>query len=193
MRSRLLVGLALVWATSAGCTAATSADDAAADASTHDSATSDGADDSSSSSMAIGAPDAGGDGATTNNPAGDCQEGGAYGGSRWTDLYQCYFGPSGPDSCSGQGTMCHATADSQGGADWVCGATSDSCYMGMVGDPSIDPTQDSSDPTNNPLYSILCQTNGDGFMPYLCLQPAQLFPADMARIAAWIQAGGTEN
>jgi hypothetical protein len=63
----------------------------------------------------------------------------------------------------------------------------------MTGDPNIDPTQDSSDPTDNGLYMTLCQTNGDGFMPYLCDPSAQLFPADMARIAAWIQAGGLKN
>jgi len=137
----------------------------------------------------------GGGGVTTNNPSADCQDGGMHSGSTWTDLYQCYFGPTGPDSCAGQtgqAGSCHGT----GGAEstiWTCGPSADSCYMGMMNYPMIDPTKNTSNPTMSGLYMILCQTNGSGQMPNGCPSYAQLYPADMARIAAWIQDGGQNN
>lgn len=139
--------------------------------------------------------DAGG-GAMTNNPAADCQPGGMYGSNTWTDLYQCYFGPTGPDSCAGTAGNCHGGAGAAGAAYWICGDTSDTCYMGMHGFSLIDPTQGTSDPTTNGLYTTVCEAdpnNNSGFMPLGCPVSAQLYPADMARIAAWIQAGGLEN
>ncbi|HXX67626.1 MAG TPA: hypothetical protein VEK07_10615 [Polyangiaceae bacterium] len=136
-----------------------------------------------------------GGGATTNNPAAECQPGGMYSGSTWTDLYQCYFGPTGPDSCAGQtgqAASCHGTGGAESGI-WTCGPSADSCYMGMMKYAVIDPTNSTSDPTMNGLYMILCETNGSGQMPYGCPTSAQFYPADMARIAAWIQDGGQNN
>jgi hypothetical protein len=55
------------------------------------------------------------------------------GGHTWTDLYTCYFGPTGKANCSAQ-AGCHVTpntvAASIGG--FVCGATKDDCWFGMT-------------------------------------------------------------
>jgi hypothetical protein len=57
----------------------------------------------------------------------------------WTNLYECYFGPSGKASCGGQG-FCHVTpnvpnaatmGDLTGSIWWVCGATRESCWQGL--------------------------------------------------------------
>lgn len=182
MQKSLLCGSVILSSISVGCAAATGAvegGDPLFDA----------------ASQATVMPEAGG--ATTNNPAPQCQQGGMYGGNTWTDLYQCYFGPTGPDSCagqSGQAASCHGTGGAGAMAAWVCGETMDSCYMGMKNYMVLDPTQNTSDPTMSGLYNVLCQVNGMGAMPLGCTPSSvQLYPDDMARVAAWIKSGGQEN
>jgi hypothetical protein len=57
----------------------------------------------------------------------------------WTNLYECYFGPSGKASCAGQG-ICHVTPNvtnassldlATGSTYWVCGGTRESCWQGV--------------------------------------------------------------
>ena len=132
---------------------------------------------------------------TTNNTAANCQPGAMNGGTTWTDLYTCYFGPTGPDSCAGSPGNCHGTGGAGAQAAWLCGETSASCYMGMVAYSTLDPPAGKSDPTSSGLYMVLCQVNDagvmTGVMPEFCPTSAWLYPADMARIAAWIAAGAT--
>lgn len=148
-------------------------------------------------STATGDGSTGDDGApaATNNPllASDCLDGGMYAGSTWGDLYQCYFGPSGPDSCSGGGnSLCHESSSDTGGGFWVCGDTSESCYMGITGESLLAP-QGTTNLMSNGFYNILCQPNNIGSMPFGCPTSALFLPADMARIAAWIDAGAPES
>ncbi len=53
-------------------------------------------------------------------------------GHTWTDLYTCYFGPSGKTSCVGQG-FCHGSSNGTGAfpVGWTCGTTRESCWQGM--------------------------------------------------------------
>jgi hypothetical protein len=58
---------------------------------------------------------------------------GADAGNTWTDLYACYFGPTGKASCSAQGT-CHNDCTGTGAltSGFVCGGTKESCYLGIT-------------------------------------------------------------
>jgi hypothetical protein len=61
-------------------------------------------------------------------------------GHTWTDLYTCYFGPSGKASCTAQG-ICHGAAGQTGAltSGYICGTTKDSCWSGMTqGLPGCD-------------------------------------------------------
>src|SRR5579872_3303391 len=55
------------------------------------------------------------------------------GGHTWTDLYTCYFGPTGKASCSGK-SGCHGITNSSAAAisGFVCGASKDDCWFGMT-------------------------------------------------------------
>jgi hypothetical protein len=55
------------------------------------------------------------------------------GGHTWSDLYACYFGPTGQASCSGQGT-CHGSCSGTGAltSGFVCGGTKESCYLAIM-------------------------------------------------------------
>ncbi len=46
----------------------------------------------------------------------------------WSYLYATYFGPNTPGHCGNSG--CHDPPLGHGG--WICGATADSCYHGML-------------------------------------------------------------
>jgi len=53
-------------------------------------------------------------------------------GHTWTDLYDCYFGPSGKTSCVAQG-FCHGGPNQLGAlypGAWVCGTSRESCWQG---------------------------------------------------------------
>jgi hypothetical protein len=146
-----------------------------------------------------------GGGQTTNLTSADCMGDGGHAGTTWTDLYTCYFGMSGPDSCAGTGASCHATSASAGGGSWVCGTTQASCYQGMTAYAPLDPRSGASNPTMNHLYGVLCgspagsggtcQAAGGtcGVMPFGCPPGTTLFSDDFKRIEAWIAAGAPNN
>jgi hypothetical protein len=198
MRIPLSMGFVLLSAMSVGCTAATGAvqgGDPLFDASLLKQ--------SFTGPSSMGGADAG-DGAppaTTNVTSAACLDGGMNGGSSWTDLYTCYFGTTGPDSCAGSPGSCHMSGSDPGGAVWICGTTAASCYQGMTGYKLPTPTS-GSDPTSALLYTVLCKADmtacsqpTDCLMPLGCPEPpsVQLYPDDMARIAAWISMGAPEN
>lgn len=68
------------------------------------------------------------------------------GGHTWTDLYTCYFGPTGKANCSAQ-SACHVSPNSSAAAisGFVCGSTKESCWFGMT--HSIYVLQDVEPPT----------------------------------------------
>jgi hypothetical protein len=55
------------------------------------------------------------------------------GGHTWSDLYTCYFGPTGKANCSAQ-AGCHVNANSSAASlsAFVCGATKEDCWYGMT-------------------------------------------------------------
>jgi hypothetical protein len=135
-----------------------------------------------------------GGGPATLLTSADCLDGGTHTGSTWDDLYTCYFGPTGPISCAGANSMCHADMPSLGGGYWVCGLTKDSCYTGMTGYSTLSPQNGSQDPTMNGLYTVLCGSGSDlAAMPLGCSHPQTLLADDFTRIAAWIQAKAPNN
>jgi len=115
-----------------------------------------------------------------------CEPAGANGGSRWQDLYACYFGPSGIANCA-LNSGCHVE-NGGGSAYWVCGTTSESCWDGM----STAIVAGVTDPADTALYSALRKPDGTGDMP---VTPGTLVftYGDLARIAAWIEAGAPNN
>ncbi len=111
----------------------------------------------------------------------------------WSSLYLDYFGPTGKASCAGTG-VCHGDTTQAGykASGYVCGGTADECYTGITASAAglLTPI---SDPTGTELYAVLrkCST-GTGTMPQ---SPASVYftTGDMARIAAWIQAGAPND
>jgi hypothetical protein len=124
------------------------------------------------------------------NATTDCQPAGAHGGHRWQDLYACYFGPTGNVSC-GSAAGCHSQSSDQGSiaSNFVCNPTSDACWQSLT--TSIVAPDAASDPTMARLYSVLCKSDGSGAMPQGC--PTRLLTGDLARVAAWIQAGAPND
>jgi hypothetical protein len=132
-----------------------------------------------------------------------CQPGGASGGHTFTDLYACYFGPSGVVSCESQ-TTCHGAAgelgvlgSTVGGAGYLCGPTQNDCYQGMLAGQLVIPGS-TADPTQSLLYIVLCKYDpatgmSTGLMPQGCPPGSALLPGDLARIAAWIKEGAPNN
>jgi hypothetical protein len=55
------------------------------------------------------------------------------GGHTFTDLYTCYFGPTGKANCTAQ-AGCHVSLASAAApiSGFVCGATKDECWFGMT-------------------------------------------------------------
>ncbi len=122
-----------------------------------------------------------------------CAPDGGHGGSRWQDLYACYFGPSGVAGC---GTMadCHGSASDDGALSsggFVCSPTDvTACWQSAIA--SIVPEGGAPDPTSTLLYVSLRKSDGTGSMP---LVPMSLVfqTGDMARIAAWVTSGAANN
>src|SRR5580700_6747273 len=56
-----------------------------------------------------------------------------HGGHTWTDLYTCYFGPTGKASCSAK-AGCHVIANSTPASisAFICGASKEDCWFGMT-------------------------------------------------------------
>jgi hypothetical protein len=138
------------------------------------------------------------DGGSLLDAMSPCQPGGANGGHSWTDLYACYFGPTGVVSCESQ-TICHGVAGEQGalGSNYVCGPTQNDCYQGMLTGGLVT-AGSTADPTQSLLYVVLCKYDpatgmATGLMPKNCPPAAWLQPGDVARIAAWIKEGAPNN
>lgn len=146
----------------------------------------------------------GGDGGFVNDGGGGfldaasaCQPGGAHGGHSWTDLYACYFGPTGVVTCESQ-SNCHGAPNQQGAiaSAYVCAPTQSDCYQGMLKGGLVS-AGSPSDPTQSLLYVILCKDPsagmGMGQMPYQCPPSTWLLPGDLARIGAWIKEGAPND
>jgi hypothetical protein len=128
----------------------------------------------------------------------------AGGGHRWQDLYACFFGPTGKASCGGQG-VCHGAPGDQGAqlGAFQCGTSRD-CWVSSTAFLSPDPTKilrsntngDDPTPPNQPKMPCVYQAGGIS-RKTLCGKPngiAYTFtPDDLARIAAWIQAGAMND
>jgi hypothetical protein len=125
-------------------------------------------------------------------PATHCADGT---GSTWADLYRDCFGPGYAD-CGGAGG-CHRSAQDTGTSfsGFLCGASKDECYGGMVGVDSLVPTNGSMLPQNTRLYTALRKA------PPLT-SPARAMPnntgfefreSDLARIRAWIENGAKND
>jgi hypothetical protein len=108
------------------------------------------------------------------------------GGATWTDLYRDCFSPE-HAGCGGT-SDCHADATHGGGAIWTCGATAESCFVGIKTLVLTDPSHvDESE-----LLVRLRKAPGDpSLMP---LGTSFVFaPDDVARIRKWIADGAKEN
>jgi hypothetical protein len=138
-------------------------------------------------SIDAGMSDAGSDAAHLAPP---CVSGGAHSGSRWQDLYACYFGPTGIANCALNGS-CHVAGPNAAGT-WVCGPSSDSCYQGLISSPVV-PEGGTMAAMMTLLYTSL--RTSDGFGGTMPLDPADVSftPDDMSRIATWIQSGAHNN
>jgi hypothetical protein len=124
-----------------------------------------------------------------------CQTGGVNAGNRWQDLYACYFGPSGQASC-GSRNGCHGAPDQLGAraSSFVCGPTAEACWRGMTaGIVPAGGTPDGSPVTakQTVLYGTLRKSDGSGLMPLN--SPYVFQPADLARIADWLEHGAQNN
>jgi hypothetical protein len=132
----------------------------------------------------------------------NCNDGGANAGSRWQDLYACYFGSTtGVASCAGTPGDCHGSTSSAGYAG--------SLYLGGYQCPPNDPTtcwtsmtsvlvgDGGASPPSTLLFQVLRQDPSGSCGNYLCmpLVPNTLVfgPDDMARIGSWIDGGARNN
>jgi hypothetical protein len=124
-----------------------------------------------------------------------CVSGGAHSGSRWQDLYACYFGPTGIANCAFNGS-CHVDPPTN---FWSCGTSKDSCYQGLTSSGVFFvPDGGMMDPTTTSFYNALRTVDmngviGGGLMPGYPLDGVFFTPDDMSRIAAWIKLGAPNN
>ncbi len=113
------------------------------------------------------------------------------GGSKWSELYRDYFGPTGAASCAGDGA-CHGSAGQAGAraSEYVCPSTANGCYEGMVKGGLIPPRAGQG-PEGSVLHVVLRKADGSGFMPK---RPPKVFgEVDMARIDAWLAQGAPND
>jgi hypothetical protein len=134
-------------------------------------------------------------------PSTACQAGGANSGSRWQDLYACFFGPAAPSSCTSSG-ICHGASDQAGtlGSGFVCGPSSDACWQGMTtpvssGFQPLVPPAGATDATTTMLYSALRKPDPGNTLNNMPFSPATFVfqTDDLTRIKAWIQAGAKND
>jgi hypothetical protein len=128
-----------------------------------------------------------------------CQDAGNT-GSRWQDLYACYFGPTGVGAggCGSPGSgglTCHGVGGA-GTAFFTCPPMSDPtpCWTGMMNVASGG----TSDPTMTTLYNGLRKPEAIDMMMTINNMPlvptSVVFqPADLERIKAWIKGGALNN
>ena len=113
------------------------------------------------------------------------------GGATWTDLYRDCFGP---DHASCGQPACHGSPSDPGFASsgFVCGATEETCFMGMTAMNSIVPAGGSSTPTTTALYLNVRKASPlvGGTMPKA--SNFAFTQADLDRISTWI-ANGAKN
>jgi hypothetical protein len=131
-----------------------------------------------------------------------CQKGGANGGSRWQDLYACYFGPSGKASCGALGNNCHGSAQALGATKglphFVCGATRGECWQGLIASMTV-PDGGVADPTGAVLYLAIHKDVGGPIFNNMPRDPVVDKPtytfslAEIAQISSWIQQGAQNN
>jgi hypothetical protein len=153
------------------------------------------------SSMAIVACSSSGSGggASEGDGGGDagvpayCVEAGDRGdGSHFTDLYRDFFGPTGAASCSAS-SICHV----DGGtgfktSGYECVPDQSGCWVSMTS--SIVPDGGTSMPQTTTLYRALRKAPpipGSGPMPRN--SSFAFCPADLERIATWIQNGAPND
>jgi|SRR5580700_5809662 hypothetical protein len=124
----------------------------------------------------------------------------------WTDLYDSYFGPSAPASCTAVANGCHLSLGDLGaqGSGYVCGATKDSCWSGITSSaipnsflPPV-PMGGSTSPTSTILFKSLHPLNVStaGQMPLSAADGGagyEFTTLDFARIAAWIDQGAAND
>lgn len=132
------------------------------------------------------------DASPPSRPAVSCASGTE---ATWTALYRDCFGP-GYASCGGTGG-CHRTSQDTGSSfsGFLCGASQESCYQGMVGRDALVTPQDVNAPESSRLYAALRK------MPPLASPPRAMpndtgfafSAADLARIAAWIKNGAKND
>ena len=109
----------------------------------------------------------------------------------YTELYTSYFAPSTAGHCATDG--CHAGDNYD---VWLCGATPDSCYRGMLAEGLIDPANPAASRIADPRLSPLVWINPFGPMPR---DGTRAFPpggsATIARnqIIAWASACAQNN
>jgi hypothetical protein len=120
----------------------------------------------------------------------------------WTTLYALYFGNPMTGGCGAFPGSCHQAAGDSGAkvppsSGFVCGATQDACYQGMLNatPPLISTTRYVADPTTAPLYQAVYQGglfgSASNNMP---LTANFVFsPADMSLIATWMKDGAPNN
>jgi hypothetical protein len=143
-----------------------------------------------------------------------CNDGGANAGSRWRDLYACYFGgTTGVASCAGSPGNCHGSTSDPGysGSLYLggfecppndAGACWTSITSTLVGDAGAGDGGDAGadagpSPASTFLFQVLRQDPSGSCGNYLCmpLTPDTLVfgPDDMARIGSWISHGAPNN
>jgi len=125
-------------------------------------------------------------------PATHCADGT---GTTWSDLYRDCFGPGYAD-CGGTGG-CHRSSQDTGTSfsGFLCGASKESCYEGMVGIDSLVTPNGTQQPEKTRLYAALRKapplTSPERAMPN---NTGFAFTADdLARINAWIKNGAKND
>lgn len=101
-------------------------------------------------------------------------------------LYDHYFAAGTPGHCAKSG--CHLGTPTV--HVWVCGATKEQCYAGMVKVRLIDPAHPSASLIIDPQNSPLSWFNPNGAMPQDGPGP---FPEGRDAIAAWVAAGALDD
>ncbi len=100
----------------------------------------------------------------------------------WTAVYGAYFGAGTPGHCGNAG--CHA--QTRGG--FLCGATKDTCYQGLVTTSLISSKDPPTSPLVDPAASPL--TWFGGLMPTDRQGPNE---AAAAAVKAWVTAGAKND
>jgi hypothetical protein len=103
----------------------------------------------------------------------------------YTQLYAQYFAPGTPGHCAT--AHCHADP---GHDTWLCGASKDSCYAGMVSVQLIDPIHPTRSMIGDPNISPLSWVSPSGDMPF---DATMAFPAGRDAIVAWVAACAQNN